>query len=72
MTRTLQQNLDVLRVIGCDDIVARIAELPEQSRPLAAAAAVREAAPVRDAILGATDDELPSVVGRLLAAAVTR
>lgn len=79
MNRSLEENLNVLRVIGCDDIVARIAALPEQQQPAAATIAVMQEAPIRDAglpatyaVLAATYEELPTVVDRLLGMAAAQ
>lgn len=72
MIRTLEQNLDVLRVIGREDIAAHIEQMAPANRSLAAAAAVSEFAPVRDAILSASHEQLPSVLDSLLAAEVSR
>jgi len=72
MSRTLEQNLDVLRMLDGDDLVAVIEQLPRTNRADAAAYAVRTFFPAHDAILSASREAMLSVVGGLSAEEMAR
>lgn len=71
-TRTLEQNLDFLRLIGDGHLADMVLQLPADRQATAAACIVRREAPIHDAVLDASDDERPAVLGRILAGEVTR